>query len=110
LARSCGRCLGTPDLVTALLERYQAAGVSHVFARLSLDDMPPEVARGTIELLCPRGDPSLRRVAITYRAWAAISSTRAPERGSTVIVGRASASIARRVRLVGNNGAIREGV
>jgi alkanesulfonate monooxygenase SsuD/methylene tetrahydromethanopterin reductase-like flavin-dependent oxidoreductase (luciferase family) len=43
--------VGTPAQITAQLERYHAAGVSHVFARLSLDDMPPEVARGTIELL-----------------------------------------------------------
>jgi alkanesulfonate monooxygenase SsuD/methylene tetrahydromethanopterin reductase-like flavin-dependent oxidoreductase (luciferase family) len=43
--------IGTPDHVTRLLERYQAAGVTHVFARLSLDEMPPEVARTTIDLL-----------------------------------------------------------
>lgn len=43
--------VGTPDHVAAQLERYRAAGVSHVFARLSLDETPPEVARGTIELL-----------------------------------------------------------
>jgi alkanesulfonate monooxygenase SsuD/methylene tetrahydromethanopterin reductase-like flavin-dependent oxidoreductase (luciferase family) len=43
--------VGTPAKISAQLERYRAAGVSHVFARLSLDDFPPEVARGTIELL-----------------------------------------------------------
>ena len=43
--------VGTPDQISAQLERYQAAGVSHVFARASLNDTPPAVARGTIELL-----------------------------------------------------------
>jgi alkanesulfonate monooxygenase SsuD/methylene tetrahydromethanopterin reductase-like flavin-dependent oxidoreductase (luciferase family) len=43
--------VGTPHAVCAQLERYAAAGVTHVFARLSLDEMPPEVARGTIELM-----------------------------------------------------------
>jgi alkanesulfonate monooxygenase SsuD/methylene tetrahydromethanopterin reductase-like flavin-dependent oxidoreductase (luciferase family) len=42
--------VGTPSHVSTLLERYAAAGVSHVFARLSLDDMPAEIARRTIEL------------------------------------------------------------
>jgi alkanesulfonate monooxygenase SsuD/methylene tetrahydromethanopterin reductase-like flavin-dependent oxidoreductase (luciferase family) len=42
--------VGTPDNVAAQLERYATAGVTHVFARLSLDDMPPEVARTTIQL------------------------------------------------------------
>src|SRR5216683_5063227 len=43
--------VGTPSKISAQLERYRTAGVTHVFARLSLDDTPPEVARGTIELL-----------------------------------------------------------
>jgi alkanesulfonate monooxygenase SsuD/methylene tetrahydromethanopterin reductase-like flavin-dependent oxidoreductase (luciferase family) len=43
--------IGTPDQVIALLERYHAVGATHIFVRLSLDDMPPEVARGTIQLL-----------------------------------------------------------
>lgn len=43
--------VGTPDQVARQLEGYVAAGVTHVFARLSLDEMPPEVARGTIELM-----------------------------------------------------------
>jgi alkanesulfonate monooxygenase SsuD/methylene tetrahydromethanopterin reductase-like flavin-dependent oxidoreductase (luciferase family) len=43
--------VGTPDQVAGQLERYVAAGVTHVFARLSLDEMPLEVARGTIELM-----------------------------------------------------------
>jgi alkanesulfonate monooxygenase SsuD/methylene tetrahydromethanopterin reductase-like flavin-dependent oxidoreductase (luciferase family) len=43
--------VGTPEQITAQLERYHAAGVTHIFARLSLDDTPPEVARGTIGLL-----------------------------------------------------------
>ncbi|MBV8719240.1 MAG: LLM class flavin-dependent oxidoreductase [Chloroflexi bacterium] len=42
--------VGTPERVAAQLERYAAAGVTHVLARLSLDQMPPEVARTTIEL------------------------------------------------------------
>ncbi len=42
--------VGTPSQVSALLERYAAEGVSHVFARVSQDAMPPEVARSTIEL------------------------------------------------------------
>jgi hypothetical protein len=37
--------------VSALLERYQAAGVTHIMTRLSMDDTPPEVARRTIDLL-----------------------------------------------------------
>ena len=41
--------VGTPRQVCSQLERYAAAGVTHVFARLSLDDMPPDVARETIE-------------------------------------------------------------
>jgi len=43
--------VGTPDQVARQLEAYVAAGVTHVFARLSLDEMPLEVARGTIELM-----------------------------------------------------------
>ena len=43
--------IGTPDQVVRQLERYAAIGVTHVFARLSLDDMPSEVARATIELM-----------------------------------------------------------
>jgi alkanesulfonate monooxygenase SsuD/methylene tetrahydromethanopterin reductase-like flavin-dependent oxidoreductase (luciferase family) len=43
--------VGTPEQVSAQLERYAAAGVTHVFARLSLDETPPQVARRTIELL-----------------------------------------------------------
>ena len=43
--------VGTPTQIAAQLERYRAAGVSHVFARSSMDDTPPEVARRTIELL-----------------------------------------------------------
>jgi alkanesulfonate monooxygenase SsuD/methylene tetrahydromethanopterin reductase-like flavin-dependent oxidoreductase (luciferase family) len=43
--------IGTPATITVQLERYYAAGVSHIFTRLSLDDTPPEVAGGTIALL-----------------------------------------------------------
>jgi alkanesulfonate monooxygenase SsuD/methylene tetrahydromethanopterin reductase-like flavin-dependent oxidoreductase (luciferase family) len=43
--------IGTPEQIITLLERYEAAGASHVFARLSLDETPPEVARRSIELL-----------------------------------------------------------
>jgi alkanesulfonate monooxygenase SsuD/methylene tetrahydromethanopterin reductase-like flavin-dependent oxidoreductase (luciferase family) len=42
---------GTPEKVVAQLARYAQCGVTHVFARLSLDEMPIEVARGTIELM-----------------------------------------------------------
>ena len=42
--------VGTPDQVVAQVERYREAGVTHLIARLSLDDMPVEVARQTIEL------------------------------------------------------------
>jgi alkanesulfonate monooxygenase SsuD/methylene tetrahydromethanopterin reductase-like flavin-dependent oxidoreductase (luciferase family) len=42
--------VGTPSHVSTLLERYAAAGVTHVFARLSMDDTPAAVARRTIEL------------------------------------------------------------
>lgn len=42
--------LGTPDQVVAQVERYRDVGVTHLFARLSLDEMPIEVARQTIEL------------------------------------------------------------
>jgi alkanesulfonate monooxygenase SsuD/methylene tetrahydromethanopterin reductase-like flavin-dependent oxidoreductase (luciferase family) len=42
--------LGTPDEIVAQVERYRAAGTSHVFARLSLDEMPGEVAGQTIDL------------------------------------------------------------
>ncbi len=43
--------VGTPDHVAAVLERYAAAGVTHVFTRLSLDETPPEAARRTVALL-----------------------------------------------------------
>jgi len=43
--------VGTPDHIVAQLERYHSAGVTHVFARLSLDETPPKLARGTIQLL-----------------------------------------------------------
>ena len=51
--------VGTPSQITAQLERYRAAGVSHVFARLSLDDMPPEVAGATLELFGREVIPTL---------------------------------------------------
>src|ERR1051326_5583335 len=43
--------VGTPSSVAAQVERYVATGVTHIFARVSLDEMPVEVARGSIELL-----------------------------------------------------------
>jgi alkanesulfonate monooxygenase SsuD/methylene tetrahydromethanopterin reductase-like flavin-dependent oxidoreductase (luciferase family) len=43
--------IGTPSTISERLARYEAAGVTHVFARLSLDDTPPEVARDTIDVL-----------------------------------------------------------
>ena len=42
--------VGTPDQIVAQLEQYRAGGVTHVFARLSLDEMPVEVAQQTIEV------------------------------------------------------------
>jgi alkanesulfonate monooxygenase SsuD/methylene tetrahydromethanopterin reductase-like flavin-dependent oxidoreductase (luciferase family) len=42
--------VGTPEQIVAQAERYRGAGVTHLFARLSLDQMPLEVARQTIEL------------------------------------------------------------
>ena len=51
--------VGTLSQITAQLERYRAAGVSHVFARLSLDDMPPEVAGATLELFGREVIPTL---------------------------------------------------
>jgi alkanesulfonate monooxygenase SsuD/methylene tetrahydromethanopterin reductase-like flavin-dependent oxidoreductase (luciferase family) len=43
--------VGTPRQVATQLDKYAEAGVTHVFARLSLDEMPPEVARETIEVM-----------------------------------------------------------
>jgi alkanesulfonate monooxygenase SsuD/methylene tetrahydromethanopterin reductase-like flavin-dependent oxidoreductase (luciferase family) len=42
--------IGTPDQIVALVERYQSVGVTHLLPRLSLDDMPVDVASQTIEL------------------------------------------------------------
>jgi alkanesulfonate monooxygenase SsuD/methylene tetrahydromethanopterin reductase-like flavin-dependent oxidoreductase (luciferase family) len=42
--------VGTPDQIVAQVERYRQAGVTHLFARVSLDEMPLEVAQQTIEL------------------------------------------------------------
>jgi alkanesulfonate monooxygenase SsuD/methylene tetrahydromethanopterin reductase-like flavin-dependent oxidoreductase (luciferase family) len=42
--------VGTPDQIVAQVERYRQAGVTHLFARLSLDEMPVDVAQQTIEL------------------------------------------------------------
>jgi alkanesulfonate monooxygenase SsuD/methylene tetrahydromethanopterin reductase-like flavin-dependent oxidoreductase (luciferase family) len=58
--------IGTPDEIVAQVERYRAVGVTHLFARLSLEAMPTEVALRTIELfgreviprLAPRGSPA----------------------------------------------------
>jgi alkanesulfonate monooxygenase SsuD/methylene tetrahydromethanopterin reductase-like flavin-dependent oxidoreductase (luciferase family) len=52
--------VGTPEQVVAQLQRYQAAGATHVFTRLSLEDMPPEVVLGTIELMGREVIPRLR--------------------------------------------------
>jgi alkanesulfonate monooxygenase SsuD/methylene tetrahydromethanopterin reductase-like flavin-dependent oxidoreductase (luciferase family) len=43
--------VGTPAQVVKQLQRYAEAGVTHIFARLSLDEMPPEVARETIQAM-----------------------------------------------------------
>jgi alkanesulfonate monooxygenase SsuD/methylene tetrahydromethanopterin reductase-like flavin-dependent oxidoreductase (luciferase family) len=42
--------VGTPPQIVAQVDRYRASGVTHLFARLSLDDMPSDVATHTIEL------------------------------------------------------------
>jgi alkanesulfonate monooxygenase SsuD/methylene tetrahydromethanopterin reductase-like flavin-dependent oxidoreductase (luciferase family) len=52
--------VGTPDQIVAQLERYRALGVTHVFARLSLDEMPTEVASQTIHLFGRDIIPALR--------------------------------------------------
>jgi alkanesulfonate monooxygenase SsuD/methylene tetrahydromethanopterin reductase-like flavin-dependent oxidoreductase (luciferase family) len=52
--------VGTPDQVVKQIERYRAVGVTHLFARLSLDEMPIEVAQQTIELF---GSEIMPRVA-----------------------------------------------
>ena len=43
--------VGTPEQIVAQAERYRAAGVTHIFCRLSLDAMPEDVVRRTITLL-----------------------------------------------------------
>jgi alkanesulfonate monooxygenase SsuD/methylene tetrahydromethanopterin reductase-like flavin-dependent oxidoreductase (luciferase family) len=55
--------IGTPDQVAAQLQRYQHAGATHVFVRLSLDDTPPDVARTTIDLFGSEIIPRLAPVA-----------------------------------------------
>jgi alkanesulfonate monooxygenase SsuD/methylene tetrahydromethanopterin reductase-like flavin-dependent oxidoreductase (luciferase family) len=42
--------VGTPDQIVRQAEPYHDAGVTHIFARLSLDEMPIDVAQQTIEL------------------------------------------------------------
>jgi alkanesulfonate monooxygenase SsuD/methylene tetrahydromethanopterin reductase-like flavin-dependent oxidoreductase (luciferase family) len=42
--------IGTPDEIVEQVERYAAAGATHILPRLSLDDMPVEVAAQTIDL------------------------------------------------------------
>jgi alkanesulfonate monooxygenase SsuD/methylene tetrahydromethanopterin reductase-like flavin-dependent oxidoreductase (luciferase family) len=53
--------VGTPPQIVAQLERYRAAGVTHIFARLSLDELPLETAARTIELFGQDVLPALRR-------------------------------------------------
>lgn len=53
--------VGTPDEIVARAERYSAAGVTHLFARLSLDEMPIEVAQQTIELFGTDVIPRVRQ-------------------------------------------------
>jgi alkanesulfonate monooxygenase SsuD/methylene tetrahydromethanopterin reductase-like flavin-dependent oxidoreductase (luciferase family) len=43
--------IGTTDQIKTRLAQYAAAGATHVLARLSMDDTPPELALRTIELL-----------------------------------------------------------
>jgi alkanesulfonate monooxygenase SsuD/methylene tetrahydromethanopterin reductase-like flavin-dependent oxidoreductase (luciferase family) len=42
--------IGTPAQIVAQVREYQAVGVTHIFARLSLDELPVEVAAHTIDL------------------------------------------------------------
>ena len=64
--------IGTPDhVIASSWSATRTAGVTHVFARLSLDDMPPEVARTTIDLLgrhvIPRFASACNKSAIILR-------------------------------------------
>jgi alkanesulfonate monooxygenase SsuD/methylene tetrahydromethanopterin reductase-like flavin-dependent oxidoreductase (luciferase family) len=52
--------VGTPDHVVAQSQRYHDVGVTHLFARLSLDEMPIEVAEQTIDLYGRDVIPRLR--------------------------------------------------
>jgi len=46
------RCLiGTPDQVAATAKRYEAAGITHILARVTPHDIPMEHAIRTVELL-----------------------------------------------------------
>ena len=52
--------VGTPEQVVEQIGRYREVGVTHLIARLSLDEMPVEIAQQTIELF---GSEILPRVA-----------------------------------------------
>src|SRR5262249_25031584 len=52
--------VGSPEQGVRQIERHRAGGVTHPFGRLSLDEMPVEVAQQTIELF---GSEILPRVA-----------------------------------------------
>jgi alkanesulfonate monooxygenase SsuD/methylene tetrahydromethanopterin reductase-like flavin-dependent oxidoreductase (luciferase family) len=54
--------IGTPDQIVEQVERYRAVGVTHLIARLSLDEMPIEVVRQTIELFGSEVMPRVRKV------------------------------------------------
>ncbi|SRR5581483_2474518 len=55
-------CLvGSPEEVTEQVRIYQAAGVTHIQARLSPDDMPEELARQTIRLMGAEVIPAFAR-------------------------------------------------
>ena len=42
--------VGTADQIVAQAERYRDVGVTHIFPRLSLDEIPVEVAQRTVEI------------------------------------------------------------
>jgi alkanesulfonate monooxygenase SsuD/methylene tetrahydromethanopterin reductase-like flavin-dependent oxidoreductase (luciferase family) len=54
--------VGTPEQVVEQITRYREVGVTHLFARLSLDEMPIDVAQQTIELFGSEILPSVAKM------------------------------------------------